>query len=271
MRFSYEVYEHKQDGPSRIDTGIRVELVNLLQGQWIEITDNLHPEKQRVIIKSQDELDEWLQCTAMQLQWIGREERDNQRKLLSEKVHKTDRGDAINATISTMQRQPFDMLEETDGFRVKIPEEILLNPPAPNEALKRAASLTLGQLKLEDANVKTAVAAKKPRMAAVPPIAIMALGTAMQTGADKYGLFNWRGTSVTATVFYNAMLRHLQQWYSGEQHASDTGVHHLAHLMGGAAIILDAEMNNVFIDDRPKGEILGDDYAKHFMKVSDDV
>ena len=88
-----------------------------------------------------------------------------------------------------------------------------------------------------------------------------------ETGADKYGLFNWRDTNVTATVFYNAMLRHLEQWYSGEQHASDTGVHHLAHLMAGAAIILDAEMNNVFIDDRPEGQILGDDYVKYFTKV----
>lgn len=150
----------------------------------------------------------------------------------------------------------WNALEATDGF-----------------AVKQSAPLTLNQLKmerpLEDANVKTAAAAKKPRVAAIPPIAIMALGTAMQTGADKYGAFNWRETSVTASVFYNAMLRHLEQWYSGENHASDTGVHHLAHLMAGAAIIFDAEMNGVFLDDRPKGVALGEDYAKYFMKVDD--
>lgn len=148
-------------------------------------------------------------------------------------------------------------LEETDGFHVKVNEGDTV------DRLHKAGH------SLPDDNPKTAAAAKKPRMAAVPPIAIMALGTAMQTGADKYGLFNWRDTNVTATVFYNAMLRHLEQWYSGEQHASDTGVHHLAHLMAGAAIILDAEMNNVFIDDRPKGQTLGDDYSKYFIRKAD--
>jgi hypothetical protein len=76
-----------------------------------------------------------------------------------------------------MVKQPYDALEETDGFHVKRPK---VDPP----------HMTLGELKmerpLEDANVKTAAAAKKPRMAAVPPIAIMALGTAMQTGAVNF-------------------------------------------------------------------------------------
>ncbi len=119
--------------------------------------------------------------------------------------------------------------------------------------------------KLEDSNLKTAAAANKPRTAAIPPIAIMALGAAMQNGADKYGLFNWRDSEVTATVFYNAMLRHLEQWYSGEDFASDSGIHHLAHLMAGAAIILDAEMVKVFKDDRSKAPIC-DDYARFFTK-----
>lgn len=260
MRYSYEIFKDTYSGlPVRVDTGIRVNIVKLKAGERIRIVDNLYPNRPPVDLTSQDELDEWCEAVARQQQWQDAATREAQRIALQRRVLKTDAGDKIESTVSTMVKQPYDALEETDGFHVKPPE---VTP-----------HMTLGDLKmerpLEDANVKTAAAAKKPRMAAVPPIAIMALGTAMQTGADKYGLFNWRDTNVTATVFYNAMLRHLEQWYSGEQHASDTGVHHLAHLMAGAAIILDAEMNNVFIDDRPKGEILGDDYAKHFMKASE--
>lgn len=258
MRYSYEIYKGMDTDAVRVDTGVRVELVKLKEGERIVITDNLYPNKQPVRFEDQDSLDEWCDAVAKHQQWQNAADRETQRVKLKSRVCATDVGGNIEATVSTMRKQPYNALEETDGFHVKA--------PAP-----KAAHMTLGELKmgreLEDANVKTAAAAKKPRVAAVPPIAVMALGAAMQTGADKYGAFNWRGTSVTASVFYNAMVRHLEQWYSGEQHASDTGVHHLAHLMAGAAIVLDAEMNDVFIDDRPKGKILGDDYAKYFMKA----
>lgn len=231
MRYSYDIYGNDASGAfKRVDTGIRVDLVKLKPGQIIFISDNLHPEKPRVEFSMRDDLEAWLESAARVAQWSDAAVKKDERTRLK-------------------QLGKWNPLEETDGFHVKA---------------------TLSEVKLErapeDANVKTAAAAGKPRMAAVPPIAIMALGAAMQTGADKYGYFNWRETSVTASVFYNAMVRHLEQWYSGEQHASDTGVHHLAHLMAGAAIILDAEMNEVFNDDRPKGKHLGDDYERFFKR-----
>ena len=99
-------------------------------------------------------------------------------------------------------------------------------------------------------NVKTLAGADKPKTSPVPPIAFFALGLAMKDGANKYGRFNWRTSEVTASVFYDAMMRHLLYWYFGENKAKDSKVHHLAHLMAGAAIILDAEQKGVFIDDR---------------------
>ena len=106
--------------------------------------------------------------------------------------------------------------------------------------------------KLADNNVKTAAAAGKPTLSAVPPVAIIALGAAMQDGANKYGKFNWRTTAVTASVFYDALHRHLLDWYNGEDFAPDSKIHHLAHLMAGCAIILDAIAAGVFKDDRDK-------------------
>lgn len=99
-------------------------------------------------------------------------------------------------------------------------------------------------------NNKNRVAAGKPKLFSVPPVSFLALGAAMQNGADKYGLYNWRDSEVTASVFYDAMLRHLLDWREGQDHAPDSGIHHLAHLMAGAAIIIDAQAQGVFIDDR---------------------
>lgn len=114
------------------------------------------------------------------------------------------------------------------------------------------AELSTVESKLVDNNVKTAAAAGKPVVSSVPPIALLALGAAMQDGVNKYGRFNWRGTSVTSSVFYDAMHRHLAAWYSGETHAPDSKIHHLAHIMASCAIILDAELHGVLNDDRDK-------------------
>lgn len=103
---------------------------------------------------------------------------------------------------------------------------------------------------LPDENPKTAAAAAKPRISNVPVIASFALGAGMDDGARKYGRFNWRETNVTVSVFVDAMARHLLAYYGGEDHAPDSKVHHLAHLMAGAAILLDAELYGVLNDDR---------------------
>jgi hypothetical protein len=103
-----------------------------------------------------------------------------------------------------------------------------------------------------DANLKTRAAIGKPKLSDVPPIAFLALGAAMSDGAKKYGRFNWRETGATSSIFYDAIFRHLIDWYNGEDHAHDSKVHHLGHVMAGCAIILDAETRGTLNDDRDK-------------------
>ena len=139
-----------------------------------------------------------------------------------------------DAAMSQQRASHDPFLEEDDGFRVKT-----------------SAEMTLGEL-TGKVNAKNAAGAKKAPTRAVPPIAILAMGLAMEDGAKKYGAFNWRDSEVTASVFFNAMMRHLLQWYAGERCADDSAVHHLGHLMAGAAILLDAEFTGVLVDDRSK-------------------
>lgn len=106
-------------------------------------------------------------------------------------------------------------------------------------------------MKNPDTNPKSLLGNAKPGLSSVPPIALIHLGRAMDNGVAKYGLMNWRGTKVSATVYYNAIMRHALEYWDGETIAKDSGVHHLGHIMACCAILLDAEANDVLIDNRP--------------------
>ena len=71
-----------------------------------------------------------------------------------------------------------------------------------------------------------------------------------QSGAEKYGLTNWRVDKILATTYKGAMLRHLRAWCEGEDFDPDTGENHLYHLRACCAVVLDSEMHDTLIDDR---------------------
>lgn len=100
-------------------------------------------------------------------------------------------------------------------------------------------------------NPKDLIGRTKPGISAIPPASILAMGQAMADGKEKYGLMNWRETKVNADVYYDAVMRHVFAWWDGETVAEDSGVHHLAHAMAGLAILYDASISGVLIDNRP--------------------
>lgn len=104
---------------------------------------------------------------------------------------------------------------------------------------------------LPDTNPKTAFGVQKASFNCIPPVALIYLGAVCKNGADKYGPMNWREHAVTFSVYYNAMLRHLFAVLDGEWTDPESGQPHLAHLMAGAAILLDADANGKMNDDRP--------------------
>lgn len=102
-----------------------------------------------------------------------------------------------------------------------------------------------------DDNPKTLIGLTKPSLSAIPPIAMFHMGGAMADGRRKYGAMNWREKRVTASIYYDAAMRHLLSWFDGEEMAADSGVHHLGHAMACFAIILDAQATGNLNDDRP--------------------
>ena len=142
-------------------------------------------------------------------------------------------------------------------------DKTILYQPAPQQefAIKEEGKV------VDKTNPKDLIGVTKPPVAASPPVAILNLGKAMQDGKEKYGHMNWRETNVRSDVYYNAMMRHLLQWFDGEDRAEDSNCHHLAHVMACCAILLDAEASGSLIDDRPTSSKVASRYIKENTKT----
>lgn len=101
-------------------------------------------------------------------------------------------------------------------------------------------------------NPKRAFGVRKPSAHFIPPVAIIEESVVMALGAAKYGAFNWQDDPVDASTYYSAAMRHLMQWFSGEDTDGESGASHLAHVRACMAILMDSSASGTLIDDRPK-------------------
>lgn len=103
-----------------------------------------------------------------------------------------------------------------------------------------------------DGNPKSLQGAKKYSLRYLPLSANIAVNQALEDGAKKYGPANWRETGVAISVYIDAALRHINQFYDGKQdNALDSGAPNLGHAMACMAIVIDAMAEGSAIDDRP--------------------
>lgn len=109
----------------------------------------------------------------------------------------------------------------------------------------------------KDTNPKDACASNRAPLGLIPDTALVAASVAFREGAIKYGSFNWREAGVSASVYNDAMRRHIAKWFNGENADPETGVHHLASVIASAAILLDALAIGKLNDDRPPKADIG--------------
>jgi len=100
-------------------------------------------------------------------------------------------------------------------------------------------------------NPKDAIGSTKLPMHLIPGTALAHLSLAFLEGALKYGKFNWRVAGVRASIYLDAMKRHIEKWENGDDCDPETLVNHLSSVMACCAIVLDASLCGKLTDDRP--------------------
>lgn len=101
-------------------------------------------------------------------------------------------------------------------------------------------------------NPKEEAGRKKVPMHLLPPEALRLAALVHQHGADKYTAFNWRHAGINATTYIGAIMRHLTAWADGEDNDPETGLSHIAHIVAGCNIVMDAHSLGMMNDDRSK-------------------
>lgn len=101
-------------------------------------------------------------------------------------------------------------------------------------------------------NPKDSVGVRKWRQfTCVPTAPLFEIGVAMLEGARKYGKFNWRVGKARASVYVDAALGHIYQWWEGEDDDPDSKVSHLTKAITSLMVMRDAMIQGRFVDDRP--------------------
>lgn len=88
-------------------------------------------------------------------------------------------------------------------------------------------------------------------MSLFPVNVLMEIAIALTEGARKYGRHNYRAIGVRASVYYDATLRHIFAWWSGEDIDPDSGLSHITKAIASLVVLRDAMINNKWTDDRP--------------------
>ena len=100
-------------------------------------------------------------------------------------------------------------------------------------------------------NPKDALGVKKVPLHCLPCGPMMEIGLAMMEGGRKYGAHNYRNMGVRFSVYYDAAMRHLMDWWEGEDIDPDSGIHHLMKATACLVVVRDSMLMGNCDDDRP--------------------
>jgi hypothetical protein len=104
--------------------------------------------------------------------------------------------------------------------------------------------------KMKETNPKDIIGSSKLPLSLFPTTAIAMGCIGMLNGALKYGTSNYRVMGIRASIYIDALLRHVIAWNEGEECDPDDGVPHLAAALACLAILVDARAADKMVDDR---------------------
>ena len=104
---------------------------------------------------------------------------------------------------------------------------------------------------LKPSNPKDSVGINKIGMSVVPMNVVMEAALGMTEGALKYGRHNYRDCGVRASVYYDALLRHIGAWWEGEDVDTASNLSHVAKAISCLIVLRDSMLRGNWVDDRP--------------------
>lgn len=103
----------------------------------------------------------------------------------------------------------------------------------------------------KESNPKDALGIMKSPLSTLPTTVLHEVGIAMLEGALKYGCHNYRVIGVRARVYYDALMRHMNAWWEGEDIDEESGLSHVTKAISCLMILRDAMIRGKMVDDRP--------------------
>lgn len=100
-------------------------------------------------------------------------------------------------------------------------------------------------------NPKDAIGIRKAPMSTVSAVVMAEVGVAMLEGAAKYGRHNYRAVGVQSSVYYDATMRHLMDWWEGQDIDTASGMNHVTKAIASLFVLRDAMIRGMLTDDRP--------------------
>lgn len=91
----------------------------------------------------------------------------------------------------------------------------------------------------------------KVRMDLLPPELLESTAKVLTFGADKYGDRNWELGMAWSRPF-GALMRHMWDWWKGEEADPETGYSPLEHAACCIAFLISYEQRGIGEDDRPR-------------------
>ena len=112
----------------------------------------------------------------------------------------------------------------------------------------------------KETNPKDRIGTKKPRFySGLPANVTKEVSIAMMEGAMKYGRHNYRIAGIRASVYVDATIGHLLDYWEGQDIDPDSNLHHITKAIASLYVLRDAQMMNMCEDDRPpKSDVEGD-------------
>lgn len=106
-------------------------------------------------------------------------------------------------------------------------------------------------MKNKETNPKDIIGIKKAPLSTLSCPVLYEMGLGMLEGARKYGRHNYRAMGVSATVYYDAALRHIMAWWEGEDIDPESELNHITKALTALMVLRDSMLVGNWIDDRP--------------------